>query len=143
MITVSSGTLSVERTVLASRPWSSRYSPVTRRKATRKMSVLEMQTAASDLRVEYDKRLMLVSGRANRELAAKIADKLGVELGGRDTQDVRQRRGLLPLRGVGAGGGRVHRPADLREHDEGLTPNDALMELICWSTPPSAGRRIA
>jgi len=36
------------------------------------MSLLEMQTAASDLRVEYDKRLMLVSGRANRELAAKI-----------------------------------------------------------------------
>ncbi len=32
--------------------------------------------------VEYDKRLMLVSGRANPELAAKIAAKLGVELGG-------------------------------------------------------------
>jgi ribose-phosphate pyrophosphokinase len=37
-------------------------------------------SAATDLRVEYDKRLMLVSGRANPELAAKIAAKLGVEL---------------------------------------------------------------
>ena len=32
------------------------------------------------MRVGYDKRLMLVSGRANPELAAKIASKLGVEL---------------------------------------------------------------
>ncbi|WP_407655895.1 ribose-phosphate diphosphokinase [Capillimicrobium parvum] len=31
--------------------------------------------------MEYDKRLMLFSGRANPELGAKIADKLGVDLG--------------------------------------------------------------
>ena len=31
--------------------------------------------------VDYDKRLMLFSGRANPELAAKIGDKLGVDLG--------------------------------------------------------------
>ena len=36
----------------------------------------------TDLRLGYDKRLMLVSGRANRELAAKIGSKLGVQLGG-------------------------------------------------------------
>src|SRR3954452_12395389 len=30
----------------------------------------------------YDKRLMLFSGRANPELAARIADKLGIGLGG-------------------------------------------------------------
>ena len=70
---------------------------------------------------EYDKRLMLVSGRANPELAAKIADKLGVELGGVDAEDVRQRRGLLPLRGVGARRRRVHRPADLRQRGRGLS----------------------
>jgi ribose-phosphate pyrophosphokinase len=34
------------------------------------------------MRLDYDKRLMLVSGRANPELAAKIASKLGVALGG-------------------------------------------------------------
>jgi ribose-phosphate pyrophosphokinase len=45
------------------------------------MSVLQSQPAVpSDLRVENDKRLMLVGGRANPELAARIAQKLGVTL---------------------------------------------------------------
>jgi ribose-phosphate pyrophosphokinase len=45
------------------------------------MSMLHTQTVpSSELRVEYDKRLMLVSGRANPELAAKIASKLDVHL---------------------------------------------------------------
>ena len=45
------------------------------------MSLLETHPSSArqtDLRVEYDKRLMLVSGRANPELAAKIGAKLGV-----------------------------------------------------------------
>jgi ribose-phosphate pyrophosphokinase len=46
------------------------------------MSILQTRPAPSDLRLDYDKRLMLVSGRANPELAARIADKLGVQLGG-------------------------------------------------------------
>jgi len=37
--------------------------------------------ASTSLPIDYDKRLMLFSGRANPELAAKIADKLGVDLG--------------------------------------------------------------
>ena len=41
-----------------------------------------MQPAlATSLPIDYDKRLMLFSGRANPELAAKIANKLGVDLG--------------------------------------------------------------
>ena len=36
---------------------------------------------ATYLEVGYDKRLMLFSGRANPELAARIADKLGIALG--------------------------------------------------------------
>jgi ribose-phosphate pyrophosphokinase len=36
---------------------------------------------ATSLPIDYDKRLMLFSGRANPELAAKIAHKLGVDLG--------------------------------------------------------------
>jgi ribose-phosphate pyrophosphokinase len=36
----------------------------------------------SHLDIGYDKQLMLFAGRANPELAARIADKLGVELGG-------------------------------------------------------------
>jgi len=46
------------------------------------MSTLQTRLSPSDLRVEYDKRLMLASGRANPELAARIASKLGVQLGG-------------------------------------------------------------
>lgn len=46
------------------------------------MTILETSPATSEMRLEYDKRLMLVSGRANPELAAKIASKLGVALGG-------------------------------------------------------------
>ena len=38
-------------------------------------------TAATSLPIDYDKRLMLFSGRSNPELGAKIADKLGVDLG--------------------------------------------------------------
>ncbi len=45
------------------------------------MSVLQTRPIPSELRVESSKRLMLVSGRANPGLAAKIAAKLGVELG--------------------------------------------------------------
>jgi ribose-phosphate pyrophosphokinase len=44
------------------------------------MSV-EPQSASSSIVTDYDKRLMVFSGRANPELAAKIADKLGVDLG--------------------------------------------------------------
>jgi ribose-phosphate pyrophosphokinase len=36
---------------------------------------------ATSLPIDYDKRLMLFSGRANPELAARIAGKLGVDLG--------------------------------------------------------------
>ena len=42
------------------------------------MTVLQTRPATSAMRLDYDKRLMLVSGRANPELAAKIASKLGV-----------------------------------------------------------------
>jgi ribose-phosphate pyrophosphokinase len=46
------------------------------------MSALETRTApATSLEVAYDKRLMVFSGRANPELGAKIADKLGIAPG--------------------------------------------------------------
>ena len=58
---------------------------------------------------------MLFSGRANPELAAKIAAKLGIEPGPVDAEDLHQRRGLLPLRRVDPRRGRLHRPADVRQ----------------------------
>src|SRR5438046_2467989 len=44
------------------------------------LGVVETRSAPTAMRLGYDKRLMLVSGRANPELAARIASKLGVEL---------------------------------------------------------------
>ncbi len=86
-----------------------------RRTLANRMSILQTHPNPTELRVENDKRLMLVSGRANPELAAKIGAKLGVQLSDVDAQDVLQRRDLLPLRGVGPRRRRVHRPADVRE----------------------------
>ncbi len=47
------------------------------------MSALETSESArtNSLPIDYNKRLMLFAGRANPLLAAKIADKLGVDLG--------------------------------------------------------------
>ncbi len=45
------------------------------------MSVLEPRSAETSLPIDYDKRLMLFSGRANPVLAAAIAGRLGVDLG--------------------------------------------------------------
>ena len=45
------------------------------------MSVQTRPLPATSLPIVYDKRLMLFSGRANPELAARIAGKLGVDLG--------------------------------------------------------------
>ncbi|HEX4110047.1 MAG TPA: ribose-phosphate pyrophosphokinase [Solirubrobacteraceae bacterium] len=45
------------------------------------MSALDPRSAGTSLPIDYDKRLMLFSGRANPELAAKIAGKLNVDLG--------------------------------------------------------------
>jgi ribose-phosphate pyrophosphokinase len=85
---------------------------------------------ATSLPIDYDKRLMLFSGRANPELAAKIADKLGVELG--------------PVKLKKFSNGEVYcryeesiRGADVfiiqptcGNPEQDITANDALMELM-------------
>jgi ribose-phosphate pyrophosphokinase len=96
------------------------------------MTALETDpaAAATSLPIEYDKRLMLFSGRANPELAARIADKLGVDLG--------------PVTLKTFSNGEVYcryeesiRGADVfiiqptcANPQLGLTANDALMELL-------------
>ncbi|HEU4657456.1 MAG TPA: ribose-phosphate pyrophosphokinase [Capillimicrobium sp.] len=96
------------------------------------MSAIQTDTvvASTSLPIEYDKRLMLFSGRANPELAAKIADKLGVDLG--------------PITLKTFTNGEVYcrfeesiRGADVfliqptcANPELGLTANDALMELL-------------
>ena len=97
------------------------------------MSALESVTAAvpaTSLPATYDKRLMLFAGRANPELAANIADKLGVDLG--------------PVTLKTFSNGEVYcrfeesiRGADVfliqptcGNPNTGITANDALMELL-------------
>jgi ribose-phosphate pyrophosphokinase len=94
------------------------------------MTVLETRPVPHDLQLEYNKRLMLVSGRAHRELAAKIASKLGVELG--DVTLKTFSNGEVYNRF-----GESVRGADVfivqptcGNVEEGLTANDALMELL-------------
>ncbi len=45
------------------------------------MSLQTQPALSTSLPIDYDKRLMLFSGRANPGLAARIADKIGVDLG--------------------------------------------------------------
>jgi ribose-phosphate pyrophosphokinase len=45
------------------------------------MAILQTRPVPKDLPLDYNKRLMLFAGRANPELGARIASKLGVELG--------------------------------------------------------------
>jgi ribose-phosphate pyrophosphokinase len=94
---------------------------------------LDIQSApakGTSLPIEYDKRLMLFSGRANPELAARIADKLGVELG------------PVTLRTFSNGEVYCRYEESIRGADvfiiqptcanpyRGLSANDALMELV-------------
>jgi ribose-phosphate pyrophosphokinase len=92
-----------------------------------------------DMRLEYDKRLMLVAGRANPELAARIADKLGV--------------GLTPMVLKTFSNGEIYcryeesvRGADVfivqptcSNEREGLSANDALMELLAMTDAAVGG----
>jgi ribose-phosphate pyrophosphokinase len=108
-------------------------SPVTsatRRTLEERMSALQPRPVRSHLDIGYDKRLMLVSGRANRELAAKIADRLGVGLGG------------VTLKTFSNGEVYCRYEESIRGADvfivqptcgnplEGINANDALMELM-------------
>jgi ribose-phosphate pyrophosphokinase len=82
------------------------------------------------MRLPYDKRLMLMCGRANPELGAKIAAKLNLELGGVTLQTFSN--GEVYCRY-----GESVRGADVfviqptcGNPETGLSPNDALMELM-------------
>jgi ribose-phosphate pyrophosphokinase len=94
------------------------------------MSALELPALQTDLKATYDKRLMLVSGRANRELAARIGDKLDVAPSG------------VVLKTFANGEVYCRYEESVRGADvfivqptcgnpaEGLSANDALMELM-------------
>ena len=87
-------------------------------------------THATSLPIDYGKRLMVTAGRASRDLGAKIADKLGVDL---------TPAGLKTFSDgeVYCRYGESIRGADIfivqsicGNEGEGLTVNDALIELL-------------
>jgi ribose-phosphate pyrophosphokinase len=94
------------------------------------MGVVQTHSAATEMRLDYDKRLMLVSGRANPELAHKIAAKLGVDLSHVTLKTFANGevycRYEESVRGADVF---IVQPTCMNEA-EGLSPNDALMELL-------------
>ena len=95
------------------------------------MSIDTTQAApavGSSIPAEYDKRLMVAAGRASLELGSKIAERLGVGLSDAGLKTFSD--GEVYCRYEGS-----IRGADLfivqsTCSAEGLTPNDALMELL-------------
>jgi ribose-phosphate pyrophosphokinase len=94
------------------------------------MSVLQSRPSPTDLRVEYDKRLMLVSGRANPELAARIASKLSVRLGGVTLKTFSNGEVYCRYEESVRGADVFIVQPTCGNADEGLSANDALMELL-------------
>src|SRR5947209_16278204 len=104
------------------------------------------RAASGSMPIVTGKKLMLFSGRANPELAANIATKLGIELG------------AVTLKTFSAGEVYCRYEESIRGADvfivqptcanpeTGVTANDALMELLCMidaAVGASAHRRTA
>lgn len=94
------------------------------------MAAVDAQPVRTHMDIGYDKRLMLFSGRANPELGARIAGKLGLDLGG------------VMLKTFANGEVYCRYEESIRGADvyivqptcanprTGMTTNDALMELL-------------
>jgi ribose-phosphate pyrophosphokinase len=87
-------------------------------------------STSTSLPVDYDKRLMLFSGRANPELGAKIADKLGIGLGPLTTKTFKNGEVYCRFE-ESIRGADVFLIQPLCGNPEtGISSNDALMELL-------------
>ena len=91
----------------------------------------EQPKVHSSITQEYHKRLMVFGGRTSAELAAKIAQRLDVDLGTVDLRtftngEVYCRYGES-IRGADA----FIIQSTAASQRAGMTPNDALMELLC------------
>jgi ribose-phosphate pyrophosphokinase len=94
------------------------------------MTVLEMSSPGSALNGEHGKRLMLASGRANPPLGARIADKLGVELTAATTKTFSNGEVYCRYEESVRGADVFIVQPTCGNAEEGLTANDALMELL-------------
>jgi ribose-phosphate pyrophosphokinase len=102
----------------------------TRRRLAGTMSAVHAQSSPSEMRLDYDKRLMLVSGRANPELAHKIAAKLDVELGGVITKTFSNGEVYCRYQESVRGADVFIVQPICGNPKLGLSANDALMELL-------------
>jgi ribose-phosphate pyrophosphokinase len=94
------------------------------------MSVAEMAIGSSQLKADPGKRLMLFSGRANRALAARIADRLGVALGQATTKTFSNGEVYCRYEESVRGADVFIVQPTCDNLEEGLSTNDALMELL-------------
>jgi len=96
------------------------------------MSIIEPQPATLRTSIEagYDKRLMLFSGRANPELAARIAGKLEVELGPVERRTFSNGEVYCRYQESIRGSDVFIVQPTCGNPEIGLTANDALMELM-------------
>src|SRR5438270_203704 len=94
------------------------------------MSLLQTRLAPSELSLDYNKRLMLVSGRANPGLAARISAKLGVELGGDTLKTFANGEVYCRFDESVRGADVFIVQPTCSNADTGLSANDALMELL-------------
>jgi ribose-phosphate pyrophosphokinase len=97
------------------------------------MSMLQTRTASglpSDMQLNYSKRLMVVSGRANPGLAARIGAKLGVEVSETILKTFSNGEVYCRFReSVRGADVFIVQPTCSNPHT-GLSANDALMELL-------------
>src|SRR3954464_15939505 len=103
------------------------------------MSMLETRAApATSLQLGYDKKLMVFSGRANPELGAKIADKLGIAPGPITLKTFTHREVYCrfdeSIRGADVF--LIHPTCGNAE--AGITTNNAIMELMLMIDPSNA-----
>jgi ribose-phosphate pyrophosphokinase len=96
------------------------------------MTLIETHSglASTSLPIEYDKRLMLFSGRANPELGAKIADKLGVDLGPVTLKTFSQGEVYCRFEESIRGADVFIVQSTSGNGATGISANDALMELL-------------
>src|SRR6059058_3083580 len=85
---------------------------------------------ATSLPIDYDKRLMLFSGRANPQLAMRIADKLGVDLGGVTLKTFSNGEVYCRYEESIRGADVFIVQPTCGNPETGVTANDTLMELL-------------
>ncbi|MDX6587504.1 MAG: ribose-phosphate pyrophosphokinae [Solirubrobacterales bacterium] len=94
------------------------------------VSTTRTMPVATSLPIDYDKRLMLFSGRANPELAAKIGSKLGVDLGPITLKTFKSGEVYCRYEESIRGADMFIVQSTAKNVAEGMTPNDSLVELL-------------